>query len=146
MVNYRNLRGEDIDFYVAYYESQRKGETTHSPETCLPGSGWNFEQSGMARIPVGNDRVMEVNRAFMEKNGSRQLIYFWFPQRGRILKSLYEVKLYSSWDALVRQRTDGALVRIITPISGAEQVEEAEARLQGFTHKMAPVLKGFLPE
>ena len=146
MVNYRNPLGQEIDFYVAYYASQRKGETTHSPETCLPGSGWTFEQSGMALIPVGKDRPIEVNRAFMEKSGSRQLLYFWFPQRGRILTSLPQVKLYSFWDALVRHRTDGALVRIITPIYSTEQVKDAEARLQGITQKIVPVLEGFLPE
>ena len=146
MVNYRNPLGQEIDFYVAYYASQRKGETTHSPETCLPGSGWNFEQSGMALIPVGKDRPMAVNRAFMEKSGSRQLLYFWFPQRGRILTNLPQVKLYSFWDALVRHRTDGALVRIITPIYNTEPVAQAETRLQGFTQKIAPVLERFLPE
>ena len=145
MVSYRNPRAQDIDFYVAYYESQRKGETTHSPETCLPGSGWTFEQSGTALIPAGNGRTMGVNRAFMEKSGSRQLMYFWFPQRGRILTSLIQVKLYSFWDALVQHRTDGALVRIITPIYPAEKLEDAEARLQGFTKEITPVLEGYLP-
>ena len=26
--------------YVAYYESQRQGDTMHSPLNCLPGAGW----------------------------------------------------------------------------------------------------------
>ncbi|MFH2000516.1 MAG: VPLPA-CTERM-specific exosortase XrtD, partial [Planctomycetota bacterium] len=145
MANYRNPQGQDIDFYVAYYESQRKGETTHSPETCLPVSGWTFEQSGTAKITAGNDRSMEVNRAFMEKGGSRQLVYFWFPQRGRILTSLYQVKLYGFWDALIQHRTDGALVRIITPIYTAEKMKDAEARIQGFTREIVPMLNGFIP-
>ncbi len=145
MVSYRNPKGQDIDFYVAYYESQRKEGTTHSPESCIPGSGWTFEQSGMAKIPAGNNQTMEVNRAFMEKSDSRQLMYFWFPQRGRILTSLIQVKLYSFWDALILHRTDGALVRIITPIYATEKTEDAEARIQGFTREIAPVLEGFLP-
>jgi exosortase D (VPLPA-CTERM-specific) len=161
MVNYRNPQGREVDLYVAYYESQRKGETTHSPETCLPGSGWSFEQAGVVGIPVaagataknGTDThspsentnqslfsLMQVNRAFMEKGGSRQLIYFWFPQRGRILTSLYQVKLYSFWDALTRRRTDGALVRIITPVTPPEKLSDAEARLQNFTQQVAPSL------
>lgn len=43
------------------------------------------------------------------QNGSvRQLAYFWFPMRGRTLTSAWEMKLYNFWDALTRQRTDGA--------------------------------------
>lgn len=145
MINYRDPQDREIGFYVAYYESQRKGETTHSPETCLPGSGWTFEESGTAMMPTGNGGTMEVSRAFMEKSGSRQLMYFWFPQRGRILTSLWQVKLYSFWDALTLHRTDGALVRIITPLYTTEKMEEAEARLQRFTKEIAPVLDGFLP-
>ncbi|MFH1124898.1 MAG: exosortase C-terminal domain/associated protein EpsI [Pseudomonadota bacterium] len=145
MAGYRNSQGREIDFYVAYYESQRKGETTHSPETCLPGSGWSFEQAGVVGIPSGDGKNMKVNRAFMEKGGSRQLVYFWFPQRGRILTSLVQVKLYGFWDALIRQRTDGALVRVITPVYGEENLKDTEARLQGFTREIAPLLDGFLP-
>ena len=90
--------------------------------------------------------LMKVNRAFMEKGGSRQLVYFWFPQRGRILTSLYQVKLYGFWDALIRQRTDGALLRLITPVYPNEQLPDAEKRLQGFTREIVPVLDGFIPK
>ncbi len=145
MVSYRNPKGREIDFYVAYYETQQKGETTHSPETCLPGSGWSFEESGMASIADGDVRTIKVNRAFMEKTGSRQLIYFWFPQRGRILTTLSQVKLYSFWDALTRQRTDGALVRMITPVLQGEQVQDAEVSLQRLTKQIVPILDQFIP-
>jgi len=143
---YRNPQGRDVEFYVAYYESQRKGETTHSPETCLPGSGWEFRSAGLADVPAQNGKTIRVNRSIMEKSGSRLLTYFWFPQRDRILTSLPQVKLYSFWDALTRQRTDGALVRLITPVYPDEGVEDAEKRLKGFASEMVPVLSGFLPE
>jgi EpsI family protein len=59
---------------------------------------------------------MKVNRAFMQKDDFKQLSYYWFPQRGRILTNAYQLKLYTFWDALTQQRTDGALVRVITPV------------------------------
>jgi EpsI family protein len=89
---------------------------------------------------------MQVNRAFMEKSGSRQLTYYWFAQRGRVLTNLYQLKLYAFWDALTKQRTDGALVRLITPVYERESLEDAEARLQGFTREIVPVLDGFIPK
>jgi EpsI family protein len=145
MAGYRNPEGREIDFYVAYYESQRKGEAVHSPETCLPGSGWSFEPAGLARIQIGEGKVMAVNRALLEKSGSRQLTYFWFPQRGRILTNLFQVKLYSFWDAITRQRTDGSLVRLITPVYPSEGLADAEKRLNGFAGEVSDMLTGFLP-
>jgi exosortase D (VPLPA-CTERM-specific) len=137
--------GRHVDFYVAYYESQRKGQSIHSPETCLPGSGWIFRQAGQVKVAVaGPARFITVNRAIMEKNDAQQVSYFWFPMRGRILTSLWQAKLYTFWDALTRQRTDGALVRIITPVYSQESVQDAEARLQKFTSEIVPVLDQYL--
>ncbi len=88
---------------------------------------------------------MPVNRAFMQKSGFRQLTYYWFPQRGRILTNAYQLKIYAFWDALTRQRTDGALVRVMTPVYESEGLEDADERLQGFTRDIVPVLDEFIP-
>lgn len=145
MIDYKNSNGRHVDFYVAYYESQKKAESIHSPETCLPGSGWIFRQAGQAQVPiVGQGGSITINRAIMEKSGARQIAYFWFPARGRILTNAWELKIYTFWDALTRQRTDGALVRVITPVYPDENIESAEARLQDFTRQIVPVLDGFI--
>ncbi len=148
IIEYQNSTGKSVNFYVAYYESQRKGESIHSPATCLPGGGWIFKQAGAVGIPLpANDGgFMKVNRAFMQKSGYKQLSYYWFPQRGRILTNAYQLKIFAFWDALTRQRTDGAMVRIITPVYGLEELEEAEKRLQRFTLEIVPVLGEFLPD
>jgi hypothetical protein len=46
-------------------------------------------------------------------------------------------------DAISHNRTDGALVRVVTPISDGE--ENARARLVGFTQALFPQLDGILP-
>lgn len=145
LVDYRDQGGREVNLYVAFNASQRKGEATHSPATCLPGSGWEFSKAEVVLLPLADGRSIRINRAFMEKSGARQLVYYWFPQRGRILTNLYQVKLYNFWDALTRQRTDGALVRIITPVYGTEGAEASEQRLRGVTREIVPLLEGFLP-
>jgi len=146
LADYVNGEGQTISLYVAYNESQRKGQSSHSPATCLPGSGWIFKDSGLASIPVGQDGTMaEVKRAFMEKNGARMLVYYWFPQRGRVLTNLFQLKWYTFVDALTKQRTDGALVRLITTAYDRERPEDTEARLQGFIREVGPQLNSFLP-
>lgn len=147
MIDFKDREGRHVDFYVAYYESQRKGESIHSPETCLPGGGWTFDAAGTGRIPMPSNpkSVMPVNRAVMQKGAYRQLAYYWFPMRGRILTNAYQLKIYTFWDALTRQRTDGALVRVITPLYENEPLASAEKRLQGFVTEIVPVLDQFIP-
>jgi len=147
IVNYQNRSGKKINFYVAYYESQRKGESIHSPATCLPGSGWSFDQSGTTKIAGvnGNNGTYEVNRAIMQAGRNRQITYYWFPVRGRILSNAYQLKIYNFWDALTQQRTDGALVRLITKVYEDETLEDAEKRLQSFVRDIAPVLEAYIP-
>ena len=147
MVDYKDPQGRMVSFYTAYYSSQTKGESIHSPETCLPGGGWVFEESGDASFPLKNGSgSMRVSRAYMQKGGVRELTYYWFPQQGRILTNLFQLKLYTFWNALTSRRTDGALVRVITPVYESEQLVDAEARLQGFTRELTPVLATFLPQ
>ena len=147
IMDYRDPDGKKINFYVAYYESQRKGESIHSPATCLPGSGWSFDQSETVKITgiPGNHGVYEVNRAVMQWGNNRQITYYWFPVRGRILNNAYQLKIYNFWDALTKQRTDGALVRLITRKYEDEKMADTEKRLQNFVRDVAPVLEEYIP-
>jgi len=147
IADYQNPEKKRINFYVAYYESQRKGESIHSPATCLPGNGWSFDQSGTVKITnvTRNNKTMEVNRALMQLGRNRQVTYYWFPCRGRILYNAYQLKIYNFWDALTQQRTDGALVRLITSVYEDETLDDAERRLQNFVRDVEPVLEEYLP-
>lgn len=147
LVDYQDTTSKSINFYVAYYESQRKGESIHTPETCLPGSGWVYKElgPGEVRLPDMNKSV-KMNRALVQKGKARQLSYFWFSQRGRTLSNAYQLKLFTFLGALTKQRTDGALVRLITPIYESESLAEADERLKKFTYQVDPVLSQFLPQ
>ena len=96
-------------------------------------------------MPSYEGRSMRVNRAFMQKGAYKQLSYYWFPQRGRILTNAYQLKIFAFWDALTKQRTDGALVRVITPVHQFEELKDAEARLLAFTREIVPVLDDYIP-
>jgi len=147
ILDYRDGHGKEVNVYVAYNESQQKGKSTHSPDSCLPGSGWIFRESGTLDMKAigGADPSMRVKRAYMEKDGVKQIGYYWFPQRGRNLTNMFQLKAYAFWDALTRRRTDGALVRLITPVYEPEKPEDAEARLQGFVQQIVPILNEYLP-
>jgi len=116
-----------------------------APFPHLPGSGWEFKTSGLVDVALRDGGNIRVERAVMDKNDQQLLVYYWFPQRGRILHNLMELKLYAFWDAIVSRRTDGALVRIITPVDRAGGLSGAEARLQSFTKAVLPLMDHYLP-
>ncbi|SFM21722.1 exosortase D, VPLPA-CTERM-specific [Desulfomicrobium norvegicum] len=144
-VDFRNGGQRAVDFYVAWYDRQSKGESIHSPETCLRGGGWRFERDGAVEVAVPDYKTVRVNRTMLEQNGRRMLSYFWFPARGRYLTNGVELKLYTMWDSLTLRRTDGALVRLITPLYPGEGEADAERRLVDFLAVALPPLERMLP-
>lgn len=145
--DYANAPGDRVSFYVAYYQSQSKGKSVHSPETCLPGGGWTRLESGRVRLPGpgGKGQGLVVVREVMKKGRDRVLVYYWFPQRGRVLQSMMQLKLYAFWDALTRQRTDGALVRISTTLLDGETTSDGDRRILRFSEALLPVLEQYIP-
>jgi exosortase D (VPLPA-CTERM-specific) len=147
IADYYNPRRQSVNLYVAYYASQSKGKSIHSPTTCLPGGGWKINQTGTIALEVSKnpDRPLRVNRAVMQLGKGRQVAYYWFSQRGRVLTNAYQLKIYNFIDSIKMQRTDGALVRIITTIGALEKLEDADERLKKFIREMNPVLNEFIP-
>ena len=136
-----------INFYSAWYNSQKGGESSHSPRTCIPGGGWQLTSLDQVTIPDARVGTvpLRINRVMIEKGASKQLVYYWFQQRGRVITNEYMVKWYLFWDALTRQRTDGALVRFVITVPDGQPVAEVEQVLQGFVRTLAPRLDAFVP-
>jgi len=88
---------------------------------------------------------LRVNRALIALGSSRQLVYYWFQQRGRIITNEYLAKWFLFWDSLTRNRSDGALVRLVVPLGEAEQSSNADAELARFAAELEPVLERYVP-
>ena len=149
VVNYVNSRDTaSVELYIAYYGSQRKGTSAHSPRACLPGSGWRFDNFEQVVVPEiqADGAPLPVNRVLMSMGEDRLLVYYWFMQRGRNVTSEYSAKWYIFWDSITKRRTDGALVRLITPVGDVSQVPAADARLNGFLQKVYPSLYYYIPQ
>jgi EpsI family protein len=123
--------------YVGYYGSQRTGAAYHSPKNCLPGEGWQFQSSDRVADVLPGAGGAAVNRVVVEKGFERELILYWYQDRGRTVASEYAAKGYLVWDAMTRHRTDGALVRVSTPIVGSEE--------EAFRHAVAFVRASWEP-
>ncbi len=136
-----------LGVYVGYYTSQRQGDTIHSPMNCLPGAGWQPVDVSRLAIDVGGAEPADVNRVIIQKGEDRQLVLYWYQGRGRIVANEYASKVFLIWDAATRHRSDGALVRVVSPVLPTENDSElAERRAVGFTQELYPYLSRFLPE
>lgn len=147
-ITYRNpTEGGHVNLFMAYYDKQTEGSGIHSPEVCLPAGGWEIysfdtKQIDMAGTGFG---AFGVNRAVIQKGMQEQLVYYWFEQRGKRLTNDFHAKLTVVYDSLTMDRTDGALVRYITPIEDGDEAA-ADARLQEFIRESLPSLPRFVPE
>jgi len=147
LADYRSASAGVVDLYISYYNRQRKGDAVHSPRACLPGGGWqlrDFGQHALAGIQI-NGHALRVNRTIIELGNQRQLVYYWFQQRGRVITNEYAVKWYIFGDALTLHRTDGAMVRLIAPIPAGVSVAEADRNLTEFASRIVPELPRFVP-
>jgi exosortase D (VPLPA-CTERM-specific) len=139
--DFSTLDGKVVNLYVAYYASQRTGESPHSPLVCIPGGGWSI--TGLERLD--SDTNHPFNRAIIERNGSKQLVYYWYEERGRSVANEYWSKWYLLSDAIIKNRSDGALIRLITAIVPGELERDADTRLRVFMQDLVPRLRDYLP-
>jgi len=137
-----------VNFYAAYYRSQRKGQSAHSPQSCLPGGGWEIASLSNVSLPAvsGSVEPPRVNRALIQKADQKQIVFYWFKQRDRLLTDEYLVKFYLFWDALSRRRTDGALVRVASLIAPGETESEVDQRLLDFASIVQRELPRYVPD
>lgn len=136
-----------VEFYTPWYEEQRKGASIHSPKSCLPGGGWVILSHTIEEVESidAYGSPLKVNRVLMQMGEHKQLVYYWFQGRSRNITNEYMAKWYIFWDSLTRQRTDGALVRLVTYIpEGAET--EAELRLTEFLQELHPRFPKYIPD
>jgi len=137
-----------VNVFAAWYAKQTEGDGIHSPEVCLPVGGWEVFSIDPTPITIPGTVYGDftVNRAVIQKGLSKQLVYYWFEQRGKRMTNDYAAKVSVVWDSLTMGRSDGALIRFVTPIEAGETEAAAEARMQRFMGVILQKLPRFVPE
>jgi exosortase D (VPLPA-CTERM-specific) len=137
----------EVGLFMAWYADQTQGGI-HSPEICLPGAGWEIawlERSDIADR-MGTDTPFNINRAIIQRNDTRMMVYYWFQQGDRRIAWDFAAKFYLLIDGVTSGSTDGALIRLTTLIGRDEEDAVAEARLQSVLDGLMPVLPRFVPD
>lgn len=134
-----------IGLFIGYFPSQRTGVSIHSPKHCLPGAGWGFESSRYVDLKDVNGKAHQLGEYIITNGDNRQFVIYWYEAHGRSVASEYMAKVYLVADAIRLNRTDGALVRVITPINSSEDTNAARNRAETFVTQLAPMLPRFIP-
>ncbi len=135
-----------VSLFIGYFPTQRTGQTMHSPQNCLPGAGWTFDSKKYVDIKDVNGKPYRVGEYLISNADTKQFVIYWYQAHGRSIPNEYVAKLHMVTDAIRTNRTDGAIVRVITPVMPNEPLEAAEDRAIHFTQQMAPNLPRFIPD
>lgn len=144
MREYLLPNGRLANLYVGYYASQRTGATYHSPQNCLPGAGWVMKEPEIIEIKLSNGKTFNANRYIIENGVYKEVMIYWYQGRGRIEPNEYRDKVNTVWDSVLRRRSDGAMVRVMTSV-GSNEAEATQTAID-LSAQIAEQLPAFVPE
>jgi exosortase D (VPLPA-CTERM-specific) len=144
MREYQSSSGMIANLYVGYYASQKSGATYHSPQNCLPGSGWEMIEPELVEIKLANGKTFSANRYIIVNDTKREIMLYWYQGRGRSVASEYSDKIFTVFDSFTRQRSDGSMVRILIPSGNSDS--EATKQAINLSSQISDNLASFVPE
>jgi EpsI family protein len=140
---YSGPQGQEAGLFVAWFQSQSSGlKQPHSPQVCLPGSGWIPQVSDDVALNTSLGAI-RVNRYIVVNGGFRAVVLYWYQTPRRVIEGEWAAKFWLIPDALRDRRTDTALVRIVTWGNQGDEIATENAR--AFGEKLYPQLRQWLP-
>jgi EpsI family protein len=146
--------GESVSVYVGYHQTQIReqgggaGENSiHPPAHCLPGAGWDIIDTATVELDLpGLPPGAKARRLIVAKGAMRQLVYYWYQSRGRVISEDWQKIVWVGWDRAVRGRTDGSLVRFTVPIQKRGGEEGAERAFRDLAPQVVGRLARYVPQ
>ncbi len=146
LADYRDSEGVPVNFYAAYYQIQDSTRAIHSPHDCIPGGGWEITKFEQRSIPAtAATPAFKVNRAIVQLGGHRQIVYYWFDERGRQITSEYVARWYLFLGCTDAHRTDGALVRFVASVPPGTDEAQVDDRIMRLAARIEPTLDRYVP-
>jgi len=137
--------GRGVWLFIAYWDSQRKGAQPHSPKNCLPGAGWEPLEATRVIISLPSPFApITVNRYLIQKDQDQQVVFYWYQSQGKAIAGELVARAEMMKNSIVRHRTDGALVRVSSPVY--DDVLKTSDRLVKYIQAMYPLLSEYLPD
>jgi EpsI family protein len=132
------------NLFIAYFKTQRQGQSPHSPKNCLPGSGWQPSETGRIDVPIEGGGSIHINQYVVSKGDAQSVVLYWYQTQGRVIADEFAAKFYLISDSIRNHRSDTALVRVVVPIVGSG-TQAAEKVGTDFVQVFYPLIKSYLP-
>jgi EpsI family protein len=135
----------EANLFVAFFKTQREGQSPHSPKNCLPGNGWQPVETGLVSITApGRSTPFEANRYVASHGDAKAVIIYWYQSHDRIIADEYLAKFWLIADSIRYRRSDTALVKVIVPVVDDNTVTATNVGV-GFVQALFPDLLHQLP-
>ncbi len=133
------------NLFLAYFSSQRTGQSPHSPKNCLPGSGWQPTESAKIDAPVNGGSPIRINKYVVSKGDEQSVVLYWYQSHGRVIADEFAAKFYLVVDSIQTHRSDTALVRVVVPVIKGNTTHAVDTGMD-FVKTMYPAVKAYLPK
>jgi EpsI family protein len=141
--DYVSAEGE-ANLFIAYFETQRQGQSPHSPKNCLPGSGYQPSESGRIDVPVAGGSI-NINRYVVSRGEDESIVMYWYQSQGRVIADEFAAKFYLIADSIRHHRSDTSLVRVVVPVTEHMSREKASQTAVDFVQAAYPAVSSWLP-
>jgi EpsI family protein len=142
---YRNPQGIESSLFIAFFKTQRYGQSPHSPRNCLPGNGWQPNKDSRLTIAIpGREGPITINNYVIARGDEESVVLYWYQSHDRVIASELSAKMWLVADAIRYHRSDTALVRVIVPVRdhASDTAEQAAAE---FVRALYPEVLAHLP-
>lgn len=139
------VRRSELGLFIAYFPSQRAGDTIHSPKNCLPGAGWAPIRADRITMNIPGHAPFLANRYVIAKGQERQLVLYWYWAHDRAVASEYAAKFYLVTDSIRMRRSDGSLIRLSASLGPKQEIESAQKVLVSFAGNVISRINTYVP-
>ena len=134
-----------IEVFAGYKSSQSASERLRSPKLIM-GDHWNFAWVKPAQLDLGKFTQLQANWMLARSGKTARLVLYWyqFGQSTEAGELGYRTNLLKR--LVFDRRSDGAVVRLATPVLTDEPIEKAQERLTALAKTLYPELVKILPQ
>ena len=127
--DYQDPTGRKVNLFIGYFKTQRTGHMPHSPKNCLPGTGWTPHEAKTTELRSSDGTVMTVNQYLVQRGSSRSVVLYWYQTHKRVIASEYKARVFLVIDSMKDNRSDTALVRLVSPVVDDDLASATNAAL-----------------
>lgn len=133
-------RTSEAFLFIAYFKTQRSGQTPHSPKNCLPGNGFEPIESGPLSISVPDrPEPIVVNRYLTARGDEKSVTLYWYQNHSRIIAGEFSAKFWLIADSIRYHRSDTALIKVVVPVRNNDADTATQTATEFVQAVFAPV-------